>query len=96
MSEYVRKFNRFELKYLLHYRQTEELLDSLRGVHLDEGCVGGAQQERVEGALEAEQQARRPLGDLGRQAAALGGVPVDRLEQALPLVRVHRVLQASK
>ena len=31
MSDYARKFNRFELKYLLHYRQAGEFLDAIRG-----------------------------------------------------------------
>jgi hypothetical protein len=33
MTKYQRKFNRFELKYLLHYRQTEEFLASI-GSHV--------------------------------------------------------------
>lgn len=31
MTDYVRKFNRFELKFLLHYQQTNELLEAIRG-----------------------------------------------------------------
>lgn len=30
MSGYIRTFNRFELKYLLHFRQVDELLDRIR------------------------------------------------------------------
>lgn len=40
MSDYVRKFNRFELKYLLHYRQTEEFLASIRGHVRNDPNVG--------------------------------------------------------
>ena len=40
MTDYIRTFNRYELKYLLHHRQAWDLMDSIRGfVRTDPNAV---------------------------------------------------------
>ena len=52
-------------------------------------CLPGrVEEERMRGALPAEEQARRPLRDLGRQVPALGAVLLAGPQQAPPLVGV--------
>ena len=73
-----------ELREPLFARQARDLL------------VGRVRDERVHGALEAQQQAGGALGDLGRQVAALGGVLLAGGQQPAPLVGIHRALQARE